>query len=74
MMMLFNRHLLLIVAAIEIIITFAILPLFILPLAFFYDIAWWVRCKIVLWMGSSPEKHKERVEHVQQQVLPFTID
>lgn len=42
--------------------------LFLLPISFFYDIYWYLRSKWVLFNGSAPRKHKERVEFVQQQV------
>lgn len=45
--------------------------IFLLPISFFYDIFWFLRSKFVLWMGSAPTKHKERVLKVQKQVNFF---
>ena len=47
--------------------------IFLLPISFFYDIFWFLRSKFVLWMGSAPSKHKERVLKVQKQVKPMTL-
>ena len=46
--------------------------IFLLPISFFYDIFWFLRSKFVLWMGSAPSKHKERVLKVQKQVKTVT--
>jgi delta24-sterol reductase len=46
--------------------------IFLLPISFFYDIFWFIRSKVVLWMGSAPAKHQERVEKVQKQVRFYT--
>lgn len=45
--------------------------LFLLPISFLYDIYWFLRSKWVLFRGSAPRKHKERVEFVQKQVLDW---
>jgi delta24-sterol reductase len=42
--------------------------IFLLPISFLYDIFWYIRSKFVLWAGSAPSKHKERVQRVQKQV------
>ncbi len=45
--------------------------IFLLPISFFYDIFWYLRSKWVLFMGSAPLKHQERVDFVQKQVLDW---
>lgn len=45
-----------------------ILALWLLPASLVYDVFWCLRGWIVLWLGSAPRKHKERVEYVQKQV------
>ena len=47
--------------------------IFLLPISFFYDVYWYLRSKWVLFCGSAPGKHKERVEFVQKQVLDWQI-
>lgn len=42
--------------------------IFLLPISFCYDVFWFLRSKVVLFLGSAPKKHKQRVEYVQQQV------
>ena len=45
--------------------------IFLLPISFFYDIFWYLRSKWVLFVGSAPRKHQERVNFVQKQVLDW---
>ena len=45
-----------------------LITVWLLPLSFVYDIFWALRAKYVLWRGSCPKKHQERVEYVQKQV------
>jgi delta24-sterol reductase len=45
--------------------------IFLLPTSFFYDIYWCLRSKWVLYQGSAPRKHQERVDFVQKQVLDW---
>ena len=45
--------------------------IFLLPISFFYDIYWYLRSKWVLYQGSAPRKHQERVDFVQKQVLDW---
>ena len=45
--------------------------IFLLPISFFYDIFWYLRSKWVLYQGSAPRKHQERVDFVQKQVLDW---
>ena len=45
-----------------------VFSLWLLPVSFLYDLAWWLRSKYVLWTGSAPAKHDERVKFVQKQV------
>ena len=45
--------------------------IFLLPIGFCYDIFWYFRSKWVLFMGSAPRKHQERVDFVQKQVLEW---
>ena len=47
--------------------------IFLLPISFFYDIFWYLRSKFVLWSGSAPSKHKERVQRVQKQVQKYIL-
>ena len=47
--------------------------IFLLPISFFYDMYWYLRSKWVLFCGSAPGKHKERVEFVQKQVLDWQV-
>jgi len=42
-----------------------------LPISFLYDIYWFLRSKWVLFRGSAPRKHQERVKFVQRQVLDW---
>jgi len=48
--------------------------IFLLPISFFYDIYWFLRSKWVLWQGSAPRKHAERVQFVQKQVLDWQTE
>ena len=48
--------------------------LFLLPISFFYDIYWYLRSKWILFRGSAPEKHQEKVAYVQQQVLDWQTE
>ena len=45
--------------------------LFFLPISFIYNVYWYLRSKWILFMGSAPRKHQERLEHVQRQVLDW---
>ena len=45
--------------------------IFLLPISFIYDIYWYLTCKWILFKGSAPGKHQERVEFVQKQVLDW---
>ena len=45
--------------------------IFLLPISFVYDVYWYLRSKWVLFMGSAPRKHQERLEFVQKQVLDW---
>ena len=47
--------------------------IFLLPISFCYDVYWFLRSKVVLFMGSAPRNHKERVEFVQKQVKDWQI-
>ena len=48
-----------------------IFAIVLLPISFFYDIFWYFRAKWVLFNGSAPKKHQERVNFVQKQVLDW---
>jgi len=48
-----------------------IFAIFLLPISFWYDIYWYLRSKWVLFTGSAPGKHQERVNFVQKQVLDW---
>ena len=45
--------------------------IFLLPISFLYDIYWYLRSKWILFMGSAADKHQEKVDFVQKQVLDW---
>ena len=51
-----------------------ILAIWLLPASLVYDVFWYLRSQFILWLGSAPKKHKERVEHVQKQVGEVALD
>jgi hypothetical protein len=38
-----------------------ILAIWLLPASLIYDLFWWIRGRIVLFLGSAPNKHAERL-------------
>ena len=45
--------------------------IFLLPISFLYDIYWYLRSKWILFRGSAADKHQEKVDFVQKQVLDW---
>ena len=45
-----------------------IFVMFLLPVSCLYDLWFYTRSKIVFALSSAPNRHKEKVAHVQQQV------
>ena len=45
-----------------------VFAIWLLPLSLLYDLFWSLRRKYVIWAGSAPGKHDERVAYVQKQV------
>ena len=48
-----------------------IFVMFLLPISCLYDLWFYTRSKIVFALSSAPDKHREKVAHVQQQVREY---
>ena len=51
-----------------------IFVMFLLPVSCLYDLWFYTRSKIVFALSSAPNRHKEKVAHVQQQVRDSLFD
>ena len=51
-----------------------IMAVWLLPISFLYDCFWYLRAQWVLYQGSAPAKHGERVKYVQKQVRDWRTE